>query len=125
MFSFLLKVFIIAAIVVGLYSVYQYRKTGELPKPLQAYSSKMNLPFLGTVTKLAGDKLEPAKVGKNLSQVLDELVTHSKDNSPIVLGVKVTNESLGALVDVLQKLPTDQLEQLKVAICATESAGQQ
>lgn len=125
MFSFLFKILIIAVIVVGLYSIYQYRKTGQLPKPLQGYSSKLNIPALGNLSKLTGGKIQPAEVGKNLSSALDQLVTHSSTNSPIVLGVKVTNDSLSTLVDVLQKLPTDQLAQLKLAICASPSANTQ
>lgn len=123
MISFLFKICFIAVIVVGLYSVYQFRRTGELPKPLQAYSAKLNLPALVSLGKLTGLKVEPKDIGKNLSSALDQLVTHSNTNSPIVLGVKVTNDSLGALVDVLQKLPTEQLDQLKVAICASPSAA--
>jgi hypothetical protein len=114
--SFIFKILIVALIVVGLYAVYSYRKTGQLPGPLQAYSSKLNIPSIPNF------KSEDAV--KNLSAALDQLVTHSNTNSPIVLGVKVTNDSLSTLVDVLQKLPTSQLDQLKVAICSTPSATQ-
>jgi len=40
----------------------------------------------------------------------------------VVLGVQVTNESIGAITDVLSKLPNQQLEQIRTAICASPSA---
>ena len=57
------------------------------------------------------------------SEALDGLVTHSSKDSPVVLGVKVTNESLGAITDVLQSLPKDQLQQIRNIVCASPSAN--
>jgi fructose-specific phosphotransferase system IIC component len=124
-FSFLAKIAIVAAIVVGIYSVIYYRRTGELPGPLKAYSSQLNLPALSSLGKGLTAKLPQGDLGQNLSDTLDQLVTHSNTNSPIVLGVRVTNDSLQTLVEVLQNLPQDQFSQLKMAICATPSASPQ
>jgi predicted nuclease of predicted toxin-antitoxin system len=57
------------------------------------------------------------------SDFLDNIITHGNSSSPVVLGLKVTNESLGAITDVLQKLPNDQLDQIRSVMCASSSAN--
>ncbi|MBI5358876.1 hypothetical protein HZB69_04595, partial [Candidatus Amesbacteria bacterium] len=54
---------------------------------------------------------------------LDNIVTNQTKDSPVVLGLKVTNESLSAITDVLQKLPNDQLQQIRAVVCASPSAN--
>jgi hypothetical protein len=56
---------------------------------------------------------------------LDSLVTHPDPNSPVVLGVKISNDSLSTVVDVIRSLPPDQINQIKSALCtpvSTQSA---
>lgn len=60
-----------------------------------------------------------SKVG----ETLDNIVTNQTKDSPVVLGLKVTNESLSAVTDVLQKLPTEQLQQIRAVVCASPSAN--
>lgn len=57
------------------------------------------------------------------SDFLDNIITHGNSGSPVVLGLKVTNESLGAITDVLQKLPNEQLDQIRSVVCASPSAN--
>ena len=67
--------------------------------------------------------VDTKQVVGQLSAVLDSLVTKGNADSPIVLGLKVTNESLNAVTDVLQKLPTEQLQQIRAVVCASPSAN--
>lgn len=60
---------------------------------------------------------KPDQLGGQISSALDALVTHPDRNSPVVLGVKVTNESIGAITDVLMGLPPDKLDQIKSVVC--------
>lgn len=53
------------------------------------------------------------------SDFLDNIITHGNSGSPVVLGLKVTNESLGAITDVLQKLPNEQLDQIRSVVCVS------
>ena len=48
---------------------------------------------------------------------MDNIITHGNSGSPVVLGLKVTNKSLGAITDVLQKLPNEQLDQIRSVVC--------
>lgn len=116
MFGFLFKVILVAAVVVGLVGVVYFKRGLPLPKNISQLTSQ--LPNQKTLLK-GVKSLDVNQVGKQLSDALDSLVTHPDKNSPVVLGVKVTNDSISTLVDVVQKLPTDQLEQIKTAICAS------
>ena len=71
------------------------------------------------IIKNIDTKVLLSKVG----ETLDNIVTNQTKDSPVVLGLKVTNESLGAITDVLQKLPTEQLQQIRTVVCASPSGN--
>lgn len=112
MFGFLLKVVVLAAVVGSVVGIIYIRR-GSLPNLAQVKSDVIN----------QVRSVDPKILAQNMSTALDSLVTHPDRNSPVVLGVKITNESLGTVVDVLQKLPPDQLSQLQTAICRPSSAS--
>lgn len=70
-------------------------------------------------------QVKPDQLGGQVSSALDALVTHPDRNSPVVLGVKVTNESIGAITDVLMGLPPDKLDQIKSVVCTPPSTSAQ
>lgn len=114
MIGFLLKVFIVAAIVVGAFSLVYLRRGIPIPKNFSDLQGQIfNKETLTNTLK----NVDTSQLGKQLSDALDALVTHPDKNSPVVLGVKVTNESLSTVVGVIQNLPTNQLDQIKTAIC--------
>ena len=102
-----------AAVVAG--GGYAYIHRGELSrvKQLSSLTSRLKLPNL--------KQIDASQAGQRISEVLDSLVTHPDKNSPVILGVKITNDSLNTLVDVIAKLPPDQVSQLKQVICAPAS----
>src|SRR3989344_6527115 len=106
MFGFLLKVVLVAAVVAGVGGVI-YMRRGSWPTP-----ESLTADFKNAVTTV-----DMGTVTKNLSASLDSLITKPA-NSPVVLGIQVTSESLTTIVDVLQKLPPDQVSQIKAALCA-------
>lgn len=115
MFGFLLKVIIFAALVGGIGYAYVNRaKYPQLAK-LNALSSQLNLAQLKTINS--------SNLGTRLSETLDSLVTHPDKNSPVVLGVQITNESLGKIVDVIRTLPPDQVSELKQVICSPATSS--
>ena len=94
-----------------------------------AYINRDKIPQLSQLPKLAQfaklpdlKQINASEAGSRISSALDSLVTHPDKNSPVILGVKITNESLGVIVDVIQKLPPDQTNQIKQILCATPSA---
>jgi len=107
MIGFLLKIAIVAGIVVGL-GYYVQTKYGRIPHPEEF--------VLGVKDEIS--KVDVNNVGKNISSSLDALVANKSSTSPVVLGVKITNDSLSTVVDTIQKLPPDQVNQIKSAICA-------
>ena len=114
--GFLLKILLVAGLVAGL-SGLGFIRRGSIPN-LSA------LPEVFSVdTRSVSDlkNMDVPTLGKRVSQVLDSLVTHPDRNSPVVLGVKVTNDSLNSLVEVIQKLPPDQVDQLKNVVCSPAS----
>ena len=94
------------------------RLTGFVSKIQQAYQQR-------SLTPLAFSEDQFASVAGQLSETLDSLITHPGKVSPIVLGVDITNDSLNALVDVIQKLPSDQFSELKTVICTPASPSAQ
>ncbi len=112
--KFLLKVVFFAALVVAVFLVISSKKI-RLPSSVQKLADPQALQHL-TQTQLSG-------LGSQLSSALDGLVTHNR-TSPVVLGLQVTNTSLNSIVDVIQRLPPDQINELKQTICspATSSA---
>ncbi len=123
MFGFLFKLVIVALVVIGLYSVISVRR-GVTPK----------IPSVSQITSLAKmtfsrqvfsglKKIDTSSLGGNLSQALDALVTHPGRNSPVVLGVKITNDSLSTVVDVIQSLPPDQFDQIKTLLCSPATSS--
>jgi len=114
--GFLFRIVLVAAIVVGV--LYYVKSNGSKLPNLASFSSlsQVKVPVdqnaLKTLTNLSA-----SSVTSQVSSVLDSLVTHPDRNSPVVLGVKITNDSLSTLVDVIGKLPPNQVNQLKAAIC--------
>lgn len=112
MFGFLLKIVLMVAMVGGVVGFVSI-KSNQSPKQLvenlvkpEAYKQMIKNVDTGFIVSKA-------------SEALDSLVTHSGKDSPVVLGVKVTNESLGAIADVLQGLPKDQLQQIRNIVCTS------
>src|SRR3989344_9498803 len=103
MFGFLFKVIVMAAVVAG--GGYAYLNRDKLPQLSQ-------LPQLAQLAKLPNIEINASDAGSRISAVLDSIVTHPDKNSPVILGVKITNESLGIIVDAIQKLPPDQTNQI-------------
>src|SRR3989344_2791339 len=101
MFGFLFKVILMAAVVAG--GGYAYMNRDKIPQ-LAKLSSQFKLPDF--------KQINASDAGSRISSALDSLVTHPDNNSPVVLGVKITNESLGIIVDAIQKLPPDQTNQI-------------
>jgi len=111
MFGFLFKVILMAAVVAG--GGYAYMNRDKIPQ-LTNLTSQLKLPDI--------KQINASEAGTRISAALDSLVTHPDKNSPVVLGVKITNESIGKLVDVIQGLPPEQVNQIKQVICASPSA---
>ncbi|MBI2008475.1 hypothetical protein HYS82_02355 [Candidatus Amesbacteria bacterium] len=116
MFGFLFKVIIMAAIVAG--GGYAYINRDKFPQ----LSQLSQLAQLAQFAKLSKVEINASEAASRISSALDSLVTHPDKNSPVVLGVKITNESIGKLVDVIQGLPPEQVNQIKQVICASPSA---
>lgn len=118
MFGFLFKILIVAAVIVGIGGYLGLKKGISIPgisKNIASQAAQLKLPDIKSVNT--------GVLGQRLSETLDALVTHPGRNpGPVVLGVKVTNDSLGAITDVLMKLPNDQLKQVQLALCASPSA---
>jgi hypothetical protein len=111
-FKFLLKLVVFVAIVVGV-GAFIANKNGLLPGLLKGY---VDPSALNKITQTGISQLGP-----QLSGALDSLVTHPNRNSPVVLGLKVSNDSLNAVVDLIQRLPPDQIAQIKNTICSPAS----
>lgn len=112
MFGFLLRIAVIAALVVGGMG---YLKTKNIS--FTQLPSQLKVPTTSDVLS-AAKSIDTAKAGKQVSDVLDALVTHPGRNlGPVVLGVQVTNESLGAISDALLKLKPEQLQQIQAILC--------
>jgi hypothetical protein len=107
MFGFLLKIVLLTSVVGAIVGVI-YIKTGGLPDPKKAASD-----FTTAVKNVDSKTLLT-----NASDSLDKLITHPDKNSPVVLGVKITNDSLDTVVNVLQSLPPEQINTIKTALCA-------
>ena len=119
MLGFLFKIMLVAAIVVGLL-VFVLKKNGQLSlSDLKLDPAKIlaSLP----VDKNALESLkktDTSSIGSKLSQALDSLVTHpGRNQGPVVLGVQVTNDTIGTITDVLMGLPPDQLKQITSVVC--------
>ncbi|MDO8488406.1 MAG: hypothetical protein Q7S31_03805 [bacterium] len=119
MFGFLLKVVLIALIVVaGLW--YVGMKKGSLSLGSFQLDPKKILSMLPIDTDLllGAKNIQPDQFKGQISGALDSLVTHPGRNpGPIVLGVKVSNDTIGTVTDVLMGLPSEQLNQVKSVIC--------
>ncbi len=112
MFGFLFKVAFIAVLVVGVYGYISVKRGSapKIPTSLAEITSQIKLPVIPAIN--------PSQAGKMVSDTLDAFVTHSGRNlGPVVLGVQVTNESLGAITDTLLKLKPDQLQQIRNVVC--------
>ncbi len=119
MLGFLFKVLLVAAIVVGVVG-YIGLKRGQLPQLPTDWGQILSQ--LPVDTNVLGQlkRVRPNQVGTQVSAALDALVTHPDRNSPVVLGVKVTNESIGTITDLLMGLPPDKLEQVKSVVCTPQ-----
>ncbi|MDP1743308.1 MAG: hypothetical protein Q8L51_00805 [Candidatus Amesbacteria bacterium] len=123
MFGFLIKLVLVTAViggVVGYLSIKNKQSPKEVVLSAQSQIESLAKPEkYQDIIKNIDTKVLLSKVG----QTLDNLVTNQTKDSPVVLGLKVTNESLGAITDVLQKLPNDQLQQIRSVVCASPSAN--
>jgi len=123
MFGFLIKLVIVTTVIGGIVG-YVAVKTKQSPKEV-VLSAQSQIESLAKpekyqdMIKNIDTKVLLSKVG----QTLDNLVTNQTKDSPVVLGLKVTNESLGVITDVLQKLPNDQLQQIRSVVCASPSGS--
>ncbi len=123
MFGFLIKLIIVTTVIGGIVG-YVAVKTKQSPKEV-VLSAQSQIESLAKpekyqdMIKNIDTKVLLSKVG----QTLDNLVTNQTKDSPVVLGLKVTNESLGVITDVLQKLPNDQLQQIRSVVCASPSGS--
>lgn len=113
MLGFLFKAIIFIGLV-GLIFVIAFQRN-LLPSSISKYVDPRMVNQL-THTNLSG-------LAPQLSTALDSLVVHPNSLSPVVLGLKVTNDSLNSVVDLIQRLPPDQLSQLKTVVCSTASAS--
>ncbi|HJZ05669.1 hypothetical protein A2634_05210 [Candidatus Amesbacteria bacterium RIFCSPHIGHO2_01_FULL_48_32] len=111
MLGTLIKFGIIAAIVASI-GGFIYLRRGSLPQIPQPKD-------LLSKAKSTVQSIDAKILAQNISVALDNLITHPDKNSPVVLGVKITNDSLKKLVEVIQTLPPDQVDQLKAVVCAT------
>ena len=114
MIGFLLKILIVTGIVVGV-GWFAISKLGGDPKSILS-KGPGSLDFKIILAPLA--KINPKIIGSNISNSLDSIITHPDRNSPVVLGMKISNDSLDAVIKFIQNLPPDQVEQLKAAMCA-------
>lgn len=117
MFGFLFKVVLMAALVAGGGYFYIHRGNLSQIKQLSNLTSQFKIPDI--------KQIDASQAGQRISEVLDSLVTHPDKNSPVILGVKITSDSLNTLVDVIAKLPPDQVSQIKQVICAPASPSGQ
>lgn len=121
MFGFLIKLVLLIAIVGGVvvYGTTKY-KTSPMGLVLGAKGQVEKI-FQPQAFEAAIKGVDTKQVVGQISAVLDSLVTKGSADSPMVLGLKVTNESLNAVTDVLQRLPTEQLGQIRSVLCASPS----
>ena len=54
-------------------------------------------------------------IASQAGQFLDSLVT--KNNSPVILGMQVSNQTVSLVTDALMKLPNEQLDQIRKVVC--------
>ena len=106
MLGFLTKV-IFLAILVGGIGMFVVNRTGSIPTP-ESLKAEVENTIKNFDTKT---------VTSNLSASLDALVTNPDSNSPVVLGVKISNDSLNKIVDTIQSLPPEQVEQVRDILC--------
>ena len=123
MFGLLLKLVLVTAVIGGIVG-YAALKMGQSPKNV-VLGAKEQVENLTKPEKYqeAIKSIDTKSVVAKASDFLDNIITHGNSNSPVVLGLKVTNESLGAITDVLQKLPNEQLDQIRSVVCASPSAN--
>lgn len=115
MFSFLLKIVIVAAVIAG-GAFYLTQKDPQFISKFASLRQSFSTPSLASLKGV-----DATSLAQNLSASLDALVTHPDRNSPVVLGVKITNDSLNTLVNVIETLPPEQVDQLKQVICQPAS----
>lgn len=123
MFGFLIKLVLMIAVIGGIVG-YLAVKNKQSPKEV-VLSAQSQIEGLAKPEKYQDiiKNIDTKVLLSKVSETLDNLVTNQTKDSPVVLGLKVTNESLGAITDVLQKLPTEQLEQIRSVVCASPSAN--
>ena len=122
MFGFLIKIVLLIALVGG-GIMFLAAKNKQSPMGLVlGAKGQVEKIFQPQAFEAAIKGVDTKQVVGQISAVLDSLVTKGSADSPVVLGLKVSNESLGAVTDVLMKLPNDQLQQIKSVMCASPSA---
>ncbi|MEK7503989.1 MAG: hypothetical protein AAB550_00600 [Patescibacteria group bacterium] len=112
MFGLLLKLVLVIAVVGGIVG-FVVIKTRQSPKNIVENYTKPEK------YQEAIKNIDTKTVVTKASDFLDNIITHGNSGSPVVLGLKVTNKSLGAITDVLQKLPNEQLDQIRSVVCVS------
>lgn len=121
MFGFLFKIVIVVALVAGVGGYLVVKRGGSVADIPSYVASLPNTFSLKNAPKLISNlnlkTIDTSNLGGKLSEALDALVTHPDKNSPVVLGVKVTNDSISTITDVIMKLPNEQLNQIRNVVC--------
>jgi len=126
MLGFLFKILLIAAVVGGIGYFVIFKKQLPIPKNLSAIKTGdviSKLPLnKGAIENIKN--LKPDQVIAQVGGALDSLVTHQSGGAgPVVLGIKVSNDSISTIVDVIQSLPSEQVQQIRTALCASPSGN--
>ncbi len=116
MLGFLFKIGIVAAVVaVGGY--FLFIKNPDTLKSVLSSKSEIDIKSILETKLLSSFKnVSAGALAENVSKGLDSIVTHN--DSPVVLGIKISNDSLNSVIDFIQNLPPEQVNELKQVICA-------
>ncbi len=116
MLGFLFKIGVIAAVVaVGGY--FLFIKNPDTLKSVLSSKGELDIKSILETKVLSSFKnVSAGNLAENVSKGLDSIVTHN--DSPVVLGIKISNDSLNSVIDFIQNLPPDQVNELKQVICA-------
>lgn len=116
MLGFLFKIVLVAA-VVAIGGYFLFIKNPDAIKSVLSSKSELNVKSVLETKVLSNfKKVSAGALAENVSKGLDSLVTHN--DSPVVLGIKISNDSLNSIIDFIKNLPPDQVNELKQVICA-------
>lgn len=117
MLGFLFKIAIVAT-VVSVAGYFLFIKNPDTFKKVLSGNIEIDVKsFLDTKVLSQIKDTKPQNLLSGISGGLDSLVTHN-NKSPVVLGIKITNDSLNSIIDFIQNMPPEQVDQLKAVICA-------